>query len=89
MLYLRSSMDHNTAGEASFVSVAVSGATTLAASDDYALGFTKATNGAMISSLSFILGGLTAGTNTFTINYRTGSGTFTSVRRGLTAHGIA
>lgn len=57
------------------MSVAVSGATTLAASDDWAALRTSVYVGDGQISHSFILSGLTAGTNTFTLNYKVQAGT--------------
>lgn len=67
-------------------SVAVSGATTLAASDNYVL-VSEVTTGITLSR-QFVLTGLTAGTNTFTLNYRTG-GTMTAGRRAIVVQGVA
>ena len=71
------------------LSFAVSGATTIAASD--ANGTTmgnSATN--LTSNRSFVFTGLTAGTNTFTLNYKMFSaGTATFLNRWLTVRGIA
>jgi hypothetical protein len=67
---------------------AVSGATTVAAAD---------INGAYLGSSSvnntqhrgFTYAGLTAGTNTFTLNYRTTGGTLTFISRNLVVQGVA
>jgi hypothetical protein len=67
-------------------SVAVSGATTLSASDNYILVSEVTTS--ITLSRTFVLGGLTAGTNTFTLQYRT-AGTATYSRRNLVVQGIA
>lgn len=67
-------------------SVAVSGATTLAASDNYIL-VSEVTTGITLAR-TFVLTGLTAGSNTFTIQYRTG-GTATYLRRAIVVQGIA
>jgi hypothetical protein len=67
-------------------SVAVSGATTLVASDNYIL-VSEVTTGITLSR-TFVLDGLTAGTNTFTLQYRT-AGTATYNRRNLVVQGIA
>jgi hypothetical protein len=69
-----------------FVSVAVSGATTVAASDTIA-NYTQTPSSSLgiyfpIHS-GHIFTGLTAGSNTFTIKYRTGSGTATFDTRGI------
>lgn len=53
------------------ISVAVSGATTLAASDTNASSVTATVASARVANyISFVLTGLTAGTNTFTMKYR-------------------
>ena len=68
----------------------VSGATTIAAADA-----TSSTNSApgvnygFVLSRNFVLQGLTAGTNTFTLNYRVSAGTATFRARALTVTGIA
>lgn len=67
-------------------SVAVSGATTLAASDNY-IAVSEVTSGITLTR-QFVLTGLTAGTNTFTLNYRT-AGTMTAARRAIVVSGIA
>ena len=69
-----------------YVSVAVSGATTVAASDTIA-NYTQTPSSSLgiyfpIHS-GHIFTGLTAGSNTFTIKYRTGSGTATFDTRGI------
>ena len=76
-------------GEAGYISVAVSGATTLAASANYQLEFfvPSSSTEAMVGR-TFILGGLTAGTNTFKMQYRT-NGTVDFIRRELVVQGIA
>jgi hypothetical protein len=75
-----------------FVSVAVSGATTLAASDDYGAHYAVATSGYYVTaSQQIILTGLTSGVNTFTLQYRSGSAAITGtfVYRTITVRGIA
>jgi hypothetical protein len=76
-----------TSGFTVITSVAVSGATTLAAADERGTLTTGST--AFRSSDVFILTGLTAGTNTFTLNYRTAGGTATVQYRNLTVRGVA
>jgi len=69
-----------------FVSVAVSGATTVAASDTIANYLQYANSGAGIYfpiHSGHIFTGLTAGSNTFTIKYRVSSGTGTFDTRGI------
>lgn len=69
------------AGDNAFMSVAVSGASTVAAADSKALKMTN-TNTSQKSRVMLITG-LTAGSNTFTAKYRVGSGTGTFVYREL------
>jgi hypothetical protein len=73
------------------VAFAVSGATTVAATIA-ATGASGTINGAYSTTLtrSFVIAGLTAGTNTFTLNYWSGSaGTSTWQARQITVQGIA
>lgn len=73
-----------------FNSISVSGATTLAASDNNASIFYWFGVAAGIAySRSYILTGLTAGTNTFTLNYRITGGTGTLEQRDLIIQGVA
>jgi hypothetical protein len=76
------------AGAASFVSFAVSGATTLAASNLYDIESTS-TSAYTTAARTFVLTGLTAGTNTFTLQYRSDVGTCQVAHRCLTVQGIA
>jgi hypothetical protein len=83
------SLSSSSAGAAAVASIAVSGATTVAASDNYNVFIFNSTV-SMTSSRTFVLTGLTAGTNTFTYNYKLGAaatGTFAS--RAITVQGIA
>lgn len=78
----------NTGGNEAGISVAVSGATTLAASGDWGCANMNTNN--IVAGHTAIISGLTAGTNTFTLNYLGGStaqGTFS--RRKLIVKGIA
>lgn len=75
-----------------YLAVSVSGASTIAAADDNSAILGNATSGANTTfplSRSFILGGLTAGTNTFALNYKVTSNTGTYQARTLTVKGIA
>jgi hypothetical protein len=72
------------AGFNGHISIAVSGATTLAASDDNAsMASSPGGSFEMCLSRTFRLTGLTPGTNTFTMKYRATS-TFNYQRRSLT-----
>jgi hypothetical protein len=61
----------------------ISGATTVAAADVYALGYQAYTaNAKSVGNTAwFLVTGLTAGSNTFTAVYRAGSGTMTAAAR--------
>lgn len=73
-----------------FISVSVSGATTLAAVDGNGAQFYWFGAAAGIAfGRTMILGGLTAGTNTFTLNYKAGGATATFESRRFTVQGIA
>jgi hypothetical protein len=69
------------------MSVAVSGATTLAASDDWLVATLNVSD--VTGARTIVLSGLTAGTNTFTLQYRVGATTGSFFRRYLTVQGIA
>ena len=66
-------VDNNTADRGTYTSVAVSGATTLAASTDYQTDLTgsSANRPYITVARSVLLTGLTAGSNTFTVKYAT------------------
>lgn len=72
---------------ACYVSVAVSGATTLAANDEWAVEF--ASTSTMSFGSTVILTGLTAGTNTFTLQYKAPAAGCAFYNRALTVVGIA
>ena len=82
---------NNTGGQNNVVSFSVSGATTLAAADaQNATQTAPAANYGMSINRTQIITGLTAGTNTFTLNYRSapgGTGTFNA--RDLVVVGLA
>lgn len=78
---------YNTGANSTYASIAVSGATTAAASDDHAI-LHGAISGT-VSGRTFVLSGLTAGTNTFTLNYKRDAGTGSFQWRTLVAQGIA
>jgi hypothetical protein len=90
ILHLGSYVENSTqgSGAAARVSVAVSGAGTVAASDQWGLFIANAAIG--IVGTTSIVYGLTPGTNTFTMQYlRTFGGTGTFYNRRLTVAGIA
>lgn len=68
-----------------YVSFAVSGATTVAASDDYSgFCFNSAASMQVTSGRAIVLTGLTAGSNTFTLKYKSvGAQSITFRRRGI------
>lgn len=84
-VFFRAFLDNNTDNAQSCMSFAVSGATTIAASDSYAIiidGIDTA-NSVMVGTAALV--DLTPGTNTFTAKYRAGgAGTMTANRRFLT-----
>ena len=76
------------AGYLSYMSVAVSGATTIAAADSTAAVVRYDNN--ISASATFLLTGLTAGSNTFTAKYKTSTAatTATFINRHLTVVGV-
>jgi hypothetical protein len=76
-----------TSGFTHNMGVAVSGATTLAASTAQGVYSTQST--ANRHSDQYVLTGLTAGTNTFTLQYITAAGTASFSQRNITVIGIA
>jgi hypothetical protein len=78
---------NNTGGNGSIASVAVSGATTVSAAD--ALGASNAITTAVGSSRTYVATGLTAGNNTFTMQYRVGGSTGNFRYRSLVVKGVA
>ena len=72
----------NSGANLSFMSVAVSGASSIAAAFDNVLMYHNGTSGAHHGSFG-ILTGLTAGTNIFTAKYSVGGGTGTWLRRKI------
>ena len=86
LLTISASMSISVASNA-FVGYAVSGATTIAASTALSAISTSATN--MTSSLTMVVTGLTAGTNTFTMQYSVNpSQTLTVTDRRITVRGL-
>lgn len=77
-------LSNNTTGNRCFVAVAVSGATTVAASDDECLRYQAyGGNAGHRGATSVMFTGLTPGTNTFTMQYHVDGGTGTFQRRRL------
>ena len=82
--------NHTGSGQGITISFSVSGATTLAASTANGTAHTFATASGTTPLMRAIpITGLTAGTNTFTLNYLCGATTATMVNRALTVKGIA
>ena len=91
-LVMLSCLTTNTALSNNFISFAVSGATTLAAGDAQSASVIVTSGVAGYSyaaSRQFVLSGLTAGTNTFTLNYKVGGSTGSFSQRSLVVKGIA
>ena len=80
---------YNTGTQYEYVVVAVSGATTIAATDDNGQVVGGATTTIAACGVTLVISGLTAGVNTFTLSYRTDGGTATVRKRRLTVQGIA
>lgn len=87
-LVMLSAVTQEASGFTHSMSFAVSGATTLAATDNYGPR-TASTVGTFRMSDQLVITGLTAGTNTFTLQYTTAGGTANFSRRGITVMGIA
>lgn len=86
-----SSVGYNSAsaGNTAKIGVAVSGATTLSASDNFCAqtSFWTSNAGVTIAS-SFVLTGLTAGSNTFKMQYKTDGGTINYFNRYIVVVGL-
>jgi len=83
-------LTNSISGSGAYMGTAVSGATTLAASAESALYNGLTASQYLLASSTAILTGLTAGTNTFTLQYKVGGGgTATFASRQLIVHGIA
>jgi hypothetical protein len=76
LVSIKASMANGATATGQLMGVAVSGATTLAASDTYAAGYKYigAVNNQPIGAATFLIEGLTAGSNTFTAKYRSATG---------------
>ncbi len=84
IVFFAASVANNTNNSASLCSVAVSGASTVAASDNWCLLFDgNAANQFSRAGTTHVFTGLTAGTNTFTMKYRAGSATATFQNREI------
>jgi hypothetical protein len=76
LVSIKASMANGAASTGQLMGVAVSGATTLAASDTYAAGYKyiATVNFQPVFAATFLIEGLTAGSNTFTAKYRSATG---------------
>lgn len=84
IVVLTAEVDTTGAGVTPRMGFAVSGATTLVASDIWGLKVDAGAAALLQMSFLVLATGLTAGTNTFTAKYRVGSGTGTFLNRGIT-----
>jgi hypothetical protein len=90
MVVIQGALANSSDGQGAYIGAAVSGATTLAASVADCLYNGGPASRYVQSSAVLIFSGLTAGTNTFTLNYRVGNtGTGDFVYRRLYVQGIA
>lgn len=80
LVSIYANLSNSAAGNRTWMAYAVSGATTIAANDTFSINHSS--SGGMRWGASFLVTGLTVGTNTFTLQYRVTAGTGTySVRR--------
>lgn len=83
-LVIVGSYSGNTVNNENYMSYAVSGATTIAASDGVAYSYsTGGSGGAMQASMISVQSALTAGSNTFTAKYRVTGGTGDFINRNI------
>jgi hypothetical protein len=90
MVIITSQGSTNTADSQSYISFAISGATTLAATDDNCLVYTSATTSDPYRASMVQVVTVTAGSNTFTLKYRSSNGAVLAsfTRRQLTVFGM-
>lgn len=86
LVFFTTRMSNSGANNGTSSSVDISGATTIAASDDWNLrgGGRAAANGVERSSMAHLFTTLTAGSNTFTMKYKALAGTGTFTNRTIT-----
>jgi hypothetical protein len=89
LINIRATLSANVASTYVLMGVAVSGASTIGASDGAALYIQVPGLTEFHSGISFMLSGLTAGTNTFTLQYRVNTNTGSFGVRGISVVGIA
>jgi hypothetical protein len=88
LIHLGATVESNNTGN-TVVGFAVSGATTLAADDARSIGMNNHTaNAPHYIGQSILVGGLTAGTNTFTMQYKVSLGTLSVYFRRITVVGL-
>jgi hypothetical protein len=85
LVIVSGAFQNGSAATAGFMSYAISGATTVAASDNWGIAtyLGTATNFQDRKSAARLVTGLTAGSNTFTTQYRTGTGTINYSMRDI------
>ena len=84
LVILTCQMSNNTAGQSAIMGFAVSGASTIAATDTKCLAYqSSANNEATVSTAAYLIETLTAGSNTFTAKYRVSANTGTFLNRNL------
>jgi len=86
LVIISGAFQNGSLASAGFMSYAISGATTVAASDDWGIAsyLGTATNFQDRKSAARLVTGLTAGSNTFTTQYRSGTGTIYYSLRNIT-----
>ncbi|SRR6266851_2229864 len=84
VVMVQCSITGNTVAAGNFASVAVTGASTQAATDLGSVSHQVASGSLVQASAVFLISGLTPGTNTFRMKYRVSSGTGTFANRILT-----
>lgn len=94
LLMMSAELSNSASGNAVAMSVAVSGASTIGATNDYSCYIVTTVSGAAFVAKQAFVGmvtGLTAGTNTFTLNYWSSAGVVTATigGRSLVVKGIA
>jgi hypothetical protein len=85
IVFMTALIANNSIGQKSYVGCAVSGATTIAAADTDSMEFqVYGSNAEFRGSTVILYKTLTAGSNTFTMQYRTSAGTASYTNRNLT-----
>jgi hypothetical protein len=84
VIHLRGAIFNSAAGNTGYIGVAVSGATTRAANDGDGISFTAPAAAYLAQfGTTLVLTGLTAGSNTFTLQYRVNAGTGSFFNRAI------